>query len=68
VSSGADHYNHAETLLELASDVPAGDDDAVERENYLLQKAQVHATLALAAATEKATCFAHGTDAGGYGR
>ena len=39
---GPSHYQHAETLLDLASDDETGSD----LENFHLRKAQVHATLA----------------------
>jgi len=45
--TGPEHYQHAEELLDLASDDEVGD----PVEAYRLAAAQVHATLALAAAT-----------------
>lgn len=40
----AEHYEYAETLLEMASDAELGG----KHERYLIKKAQVHATLAAA--------------------
>ena len=45
--TGPEHYRHAETLLDLASD----DDLDSDAERFHITKAQAHATLALAAAT-----------------
>jgi len=45
--SGPDHYGQAEELLSLADRSPMGSDE----ERFYLGAAQVHATLALAAAT-----------------
>lgn len=45
--TGPEHYTHAEQLLDMAGDDEPGSD--VER--YRVAAAQVHATLALAAAT-----------------
>jgi hypothetical protein len=45
--TGPEHYGHAEALLDMASDDEIGSD----MERYHVAKAQVHATLALAAAT-----------------
>jgi len=45
--NGSEHYQYAETLLALASDDELGSDT----QRFRLAKAQVHATLALAAAT-----------------
>ena len=44
--TGPEHYGHAEQLLDMAGDEEYGS----EAEHYHLAKAQVHATLALAAA------------------
>jgi hypothetical protein len=46
---GHEHYQRAEQLAEMASDLDGCEDYA--HEMYLLAQAQVHATLALAAAT-----------------
>jgi hypothetical protein len=45
--TGPEHYEHAEQLLRLAGDDKLGTD----AERYHLRAAQVHATLALAAAS-----------------
>lgn len=45
--TGPEHYQHAEMLLDLASEDETGSDE----ERFHLAKAQAHATLALAAAT-----------------
>lgn len=45
--TGPEHYKHAEVLLKTAAEADHGS----EVERYALAKAQVHATLALAAAT-----------------
>lgn len=45
--TGPEHYRHAETLLDMASDDETGSDE----ERFHQAQAQVHATLALAAAT-----------------
>ncbi|HEY2086402.1 MAG TPA: hypothetical protein VGH54_10320 [Mycobacterium sp.] len=47
--TGAEHYAQAEQLLEMATDHTATD---YAHESYLLAAAQVHATLALASATD----------------
>jgi hypothetical protein len=44
---GPSHYQHAEVLADMASE----DETGSEMERFHLAKAQVHATLALAAAT-----------------
>jgi hypothetical protein len=44
--NGPEHYREAERLAELATEAPTA-----ERAMYLAAKAQVHASLALAAAT-----------------
>lgn len=62
MATGAQHYEVAEALLQHADALRSHEDDS------LVQAAQVHATLALAAATATATRYAHGTDDGGYGR
>lgn len=49
--TGPEHYAVAEELLEMAGENPASVEDAYVHEHYLLAKAQVHATLAAAAAT-----------------
>jgi hypothetical protein len=49
--TGAEHYEHAEMLLDFAG----GDDTGSAVERYHLRAAQVHATLALAAATALST-------------
>lgn len=59
MSSGASHYLEAERLLQLLDELPdrevealgRGDSDALGFANLVLAQAQVHATLALAAAT-----------------
>lgn len=45
--TGPEHYRYAEILLDEAGDAENGSD----HERYLVAKAQVHATLAVAAAT-----------------
>ena len=45
--TGPEHYSYAEQLLDEAGDAENGSD----HERYLVAAAQVHATLALAAAT-----------------
>ena len=45
--TGPEHYAHAEELLDMAADEKLGS----RLERYRIRKAQVHATLALAAAT-----------------
>ncbi|MFE5215985.1 MULTISPECIES: hypothetical protein [unclassified Streptomyces] len=47
MASGPEHYEEAEQLLAAAADTDMGSD----LERYRLAAAQVHATLALAAAT-----------------
>lgn len=49
--TGPQHYQAAESLIELAGEDAADPDAPYAHEMYLLAKAQVHATLALAAAT-----------------
>jgi hypothetical protein len=55
MATGPDHYRTAEALLQMASDYDGhhgrADDAPYAHEQYLLAAAQVHATLALAAAT-----------------
>jgi len=46
--TGQEHRDYTETLLEMAS----GADPVMDREHCLLSKAQVHATMAVAAAIE----------------
>ena len=50
---GPGHYQHAETLLDMASEDETGSD----MERFHLATAQVHATLALAAATALGTGY-----------
>lgn len=49
MTTGPEHYREAERLLDLASNALV--EDHTVRANYCLAEAQVHATLALAAAT-----------------
>lgn len=49
--TGPEHFQHAEVLLDMAGDDELGSD--IER--YRVAKAQVHATLALAASAEDDT-------------
>ncbi|MER7126688.1 hypothetical protein [Micrococcus luteus] len=49
--TGADHYREAEQLLEVAGKVVRLSDGSSPEVALLLAEAQVHATLALAAAT-----------------
>jgi hypothetical protein len=59
--TGPEHYAEAEAQLIVASESFEGDDAA-----YYLARAQVHATLALAAATAETTmsgmAYGYGTD------
>jgi hypothetical protein len=60
--SGPEHYEAAERLLEAAGKLPAGNDDTNPAAALMIAEAQVHATLAHAAAT--ALCgFKPGTQA-----
>jgi len=68
MATGAEHFLMAETLLDKASLEERSDSEWAAREQYLIQKASAHATLALAAAVHRATCLAHGDDSPGYGR
>ena len=52
--SGPEHWQRAEQLLAMASEEPADPDAPYAHERYLLAKAQLHATLALVAATVQA--------------
>ena len=60
---GADHYKEAERLL--APPVQASGHTYMPSEQGL-RRAQVHATLALAAAVERQTRLTTGMDDGGY--
>ena len=48
--TGPEHYSEAEYMLQMATNQLAGD-DGIDDANRLIARAQVHATLALAAAT-----------------
>lgn len=65
---GHEHFAHAEQLLGFAGDIIPGDPDGAEREQYLIQKAQAHATLALASIVADQIVMSHGQDVAGYGR
>jgi hypothetical protein len=58
MASGPEHYRTAEALLQMASDHEVDPDTPYAHEQYLLAAAQVHATLALAAATALALAAA----------
>lgn len=66
--TGAEHFAEAEKLADKSSVRIGGQDWERAWGAGMIALAQVHATLALAAATEKATAFAHGIDTAGYGR
>lgn len=78
--TGAENYTAAESLLQMAEDTldliaeDRGKSDPKEialtlgLNTNIVMVAQVHATLALAAAVERQTSLAHGVDTAGYGR
>ena len=51
MASGPEHFQEAERLLDMAGEIPARDDDTNPGAALTIAEAQVHATLALAAAT-----------------
>jgi hypothetical protein len=53
--NGAGHYAEAERLLAVASDAFAEDAEGDDGTKHILAEAQVHATLAVAAAVAEAT-------------
>jgi hypothetical protein len=69
MSTGAAHYAEAERLIAEVNATPANQlVQAVDVAAAALAKAQVHATLALAAAVYRQSALAHGVDNSGYGR
>ena len=52
--TGPEHYRRAQELAEMAGEDPTDPDAPYAHEAYLLAAAQVHATLALTAATATA--------------
>ena len=51
VATGPEHYTDAERLLRVADTISANHDETNPAATLMLAEAQVHATLALAAAT-----------------
>lgn len=56
--TGPEHYREAERLVALAHDM--ADQKHQERADFIIARAQVHATLALAAATIDTTASVRG--------
>lgn len=60
--NGPQHYREAERLLPIAHDL--ADQGKQVRADFIVARAQVHATLAHAAATAAATLGQHGVPSG----